>query len=40
MAGFVLGVLLDPEDGGITFLQNTADFCQTTLHSRRYTKIN
>jgi hypothetical protein len=38
-AGFLLGLLSDPEDGGDMFLQKLADFHQTTkiLYPRRQT---
>jgi hypothetical protein len=42
VAGFVLDVLFDPEDGGIMFLQNVCGLLPDymALHSRRYPKIN
>jgi hypothetical protein len=42
IADFVLGIVFDPEDGGIMFHQNNGGLLPDymALHSRRYSKIN
>jgi hypothetical protein len=39
LAGFLLGLFFDPEDGGDMFLRNVDSFSTdyTALHPRRYT---
>jgi hypothetical protein len=38
LAGFLFGILFDPEDGGIAFLRSVGGLVPnyTTFHSRRY----
>jgi hypothetical protein len=42
LAGFLLGLIFHPEDGGNTFAENVSELVQdyTALHTRRYSCEN